>query len=133
MKDKLSFIPTRIAYLMIGYFHETLSDEENIELDVWVTAADEHQTMFERCLAMTQRPRGSDPYNENESELYYVAGLIVKYLQDKTTSIENAVLEAWVASSKENKKLFDELPRSPDMEVLYKCLVTRTQQHKRSN
>jgi ferric-dicitrate binding protein FerR (iron transport regulator) len=46
-KDEQAF---RIAYLVAGFIRHTLSDEENIELDNWVTAGMDNQRLFEKLI-----------------------------------------------------------------------------------
>src|SRR5579872_485163 len=43
-RDKLAF---RIAWLIAGYLGETLTQQEHVELDDWVTASIDNQKLFE--------------------------------------------------------------------------------------
>ena len=57
MKEDQTFEPAsddgqafRVAYLVVGFIRNTLTDEEHKELDDWVNAGMDNQRLFEKLI-----------------------------------------------------------------------------------
>ena len=120
-------IPFRITQLIVGFFQRTITEEEHKELDKWITASEENQSAFEDCVEMAKRPYQAQPDDlpNEEDEIYlpHIADLIFKHLRKKITKEETEELNDWLELSEHNKELFNALPQTDNMEILFAWIL----------
>jgi hypothetical protein len=55
MENNYQLIPLLIAKLIVAFFNETLTLEEQNELDAWVSASDENLIVFEEMVELVEK------------------------------------------------------------------------------
>jgi len=117
-------IPEKIAHLMVAYFSRTASFSEKSALDKWICASDENMRVFETSLELSLRPISPDPdHSEEESELFQIARLVHKQKLQTLTVEDKECLNDWLESSSLHQQLMTEVPRSKNLELIYRWLV----------
>lgn len=130
MQQDHQTIPLSIVKLLIGFFSHTNNKAEKDALDKWICADDDNMKIFEECLEITYRPTRYDPErDEEEMELRIATDLFMKHLKHTINPEEKKMLEDWLNMSDQNKKLFEELPQTDNMEVLYHWLNQKTKRN----
>ena len=129
MEHENRSFPFRITQLIVGFFQHTITEEEHTELDEWIHTSKEHQTAFEDCVEMTKRPYQAQPDDleeeDDENYLPHIADLIFKYQRKILTEAEAQELNDWLELSEHNKELFDALPHTDDIEILFAWILKR--------
>lgn len=104
------------AKLIIGFTHNTLTEAQSDELDEWVCESDQNLDVFEMLLEAVDSKRLSlDEIimaTEGMVDLWVVAGLMARQLQGVIEPEQKKQLAEWVASSNQNRKVYN-LLRSP--------------------
>ena len=106
-------IPFKAARLIIGFLHSSLTESEKDELDEWICSSDENMQIFVELID-GQDDAVFDPAQfmietEDATELWIIAGLIIRQQQQAITTYEQKVLDDWMDASEGNKRLFEEL------------------------
>jgi hypothetical protein len=143
MEHNQYLIPSRMALLLVGYGHQTLTGPEHAELDEWVCTSPANQKVFEAAQEMALRavqpgPDEQDNDDADEAperrELMYTAELIIKHLKNTITEQENNYLHEWMERSPANAELLASLPKTANMEFLFNQLRMRLlETHYREN
>jgi hypothetical protein len=55
MRDNTQLIPLSIAKLIVAFFNETLTPEEQNDLDAWVSASEENLIVFEEMVELVEK------------------------------------------------------------------------------
>ena len=125
MQTEQPAIPLFVAKLIVGFFSNTNSESELDSLDDWINADDANQELFEEFVNITNRPRRPDPDTEDGAEILYIVDLFIKQLNQTIAEDEKLMLDAWMNFSERTKSIFNEIPQTSDMEVVYWWLVKR--------
>lgn len=85
-----SGMPPRIAYLLVGFIHKTLTDKEHDELDAWVEESDDNMLLFEELtdennieanLAFMKQVRTEDNLKQVKEQIKFTRGKTVQRSQ----------------------------------------------------
>ncbi|MGC4036052.1 MAG: hypothetical protein QM764_08825 [Chitinophagaceae bacterium] len=128
MQNDNQQISVRIAKLILGFFSSNLTNREQKELDLWVGNSDKNLKLFEEFAHIRNRP--IDPaehpeLNEEAVTTWNMVGLIVKYLKKEINPKEQKQLDKWLNSSKKNREIFDSMPKTSDMKIVFEWLADK--------
>jgi len=136
MENEQSPIPLCVALLLVGYFHHTITETEQEELDTWINESVENQQVFENCLEMTLQPYIPNELDKEKEELIkeqeemdnylpHIADLIMKHMKNNIRPKEEQELKDWRELSPANEELFNSIPKTSNMEEIFKWIYSR--------
>jgi hypothetical protein len=113
MENNSEYISVEAAKLIIGYTHNSLTEEEKDQLDEWITASDDNLAIFE-TLAEKFYNNVLDPDSliietENLLDVWMIAGLIARDMQNVIEPDEKKRLEEWIEESENNRAIYKSL------------------------
>jgi hypothetical protein len=122
MKHEEQTISVKVACLIIGYLHNSLTESEKDALDDWICLSDENIEIFAQ---LTDRMDG-DVFNpddlivetENVIDLWIIASLIVRRKIKINSKVEDRYLDEWIKADKQNKELFEKLQHPAYMQKM---------------
>src|SRR5262245_56215004 len=90
-------ISLSFVLLLVGHFHQTLTETQKDELDQWICSSDENMKVFEKCLEQTLLPKNPDPnIDEADQDLWDAAELLIKYKTQTLTPEQTDELHNWL-------------------------------------
>ncbi|MBN8876744.1 MAG: hypothetical protein J0I32_04305 [Sphingobacteriales bacterium] len=122
MKHEEQFISVKVARLIIGFLHNTLTKAEAKALDKWVCVSDTNMEVFEDLTEGVDK----NVFNadnliiepENIIDLWIIASLIVRRKMKMNSEVEDKYLDDWKSADKGNKAMYKKLQHPAYMQKM---------------